>query len=443
MGEENCEKEFAIKKYNQMKNKKIKTELKSKLPVALKNLRLSKNRLSAALMFLLLISFTGIAKAQTEVLTLQQAIERARENYPAIKAAQLEVDRQKALKVTAVDLGTTSVCTGKEEVGNGEPGINNRIGINQNEIDLLGIASKSKLAKKRTASAESGLGLTEASIVRNVRNAWYKAVFAKEQWMLYKQLDTVYTNFKKSAELRYKTQQTSKIEYLSATTRYQEMMISIKTAESDYRAALEMLNQYLMMKTAFDVKTDVQAGELFSVTQVEDSLAGSPELGYYSSLIDVSKAEWKTEQAVFLPKFDAGYINQSVDGTKGFHAWQVGISVPLLFFSQSGKAKASKINYEIATKQFEQKAAEVNAQYRQLLARYLILKDVIDYYNVNALPFADEQIEASNIAYRLGSVDYVQFIQNIESAIRIKQEYLVKRNEYLNLSAQLKYLTGR
>jgi cobalt-zinc-cadmium resistance protein CzcA len=388
------------------------------------------------------ILLPGGVFAQSQTLTLEQAVARAKENYPAIKAAQLEVERQKALKVTAVDLGTTSVYTGKEEVGNGEKGINNKIGFNQNEIDLLGIPAKSKLAKARTESAGLGLELTEASVIRDVRTAWYRAVFAKEQWLLYRRLDTVYTGFKKAAELRFKTQQTSKIEYLSANTKYQELKIGIKTAEGDYRAALEMLNRYLLFDSPFDVDTEIPQNDMFSVAALSDTLHNNPELIYYNSLIGVSKAEWKAERSAFLPKFDAGYVNQSVDGVNGYHGWQAGVSVPLLFFSQSGKTKASKINFEIANKQYEQKAAEVNARYRQLLSRYLILKDVTEYYRENALPLADEQMEASKLAYRLGSIDYVQFIQNIESAIRIKQEYLIRKNEYLNLSAQLKYLVG-
>ena len=381
--------------------------------------------------------------AQAPMLTLQQAIEKAKENYPTIKAAQLEIEKQKALKSTAFDFGTTSVYTGKEEVGNGDVGINNRIGINQNGIDLLGIAAKNRLAKNRTESAEVGLNLTEAVLIRNVRTSWYRAVYTKEQWLLYLRLDSLFANFQKAAELRYKTQQTSKIEYLSATTKYQELVIDIKTAESNYLAALQVLNQYLMYETEFDVETEVPQSDLFESLQLTDSLGGSPELRYYSSLIKVSEAEWKTERSAFLPKFDAGYINQAIDGNSGYHGWQVGISVPLLFISQSGKTKASKINYSIANQQYNQKVIEVNTEYKQLLSRYKILNDVIDYYTENALQLATEQIEASNLAYRLGSIDYVQFIQNIESAIKIKQQYLIKKNEYFELSAQLKYITGK
>jgi cobalt-zinc-cadmium resistance protein CzcA len=115
----------------------------------------------------------------------------------------------------------------------------------------------------------------------------------------------------------------------------------------------------------------------------------------------------------------------------------------LAFFSQSGKTKASKIDFQIANRQYEQKELEIKAEYNQQISRYLMLQQVIDYYQKEALPLADEQIQASNLAYRLGSIDYVQFIQNTEAAIRTKQDFLMQQAEYNELSAQLKYLTGK
>jgi len=117
--------------------------------------------------------------------------------------------------------------------------------------------------------------------------------------------------------------------------------------------------------------------------------------------------------------------------------------VPLLFFAQSGMSKAAKLNYEIAGQQLEQKRLEVYAQYNQLLSRYLVLIEVMDYYRKEALPLADEQIRASNLAYQEGGIDYVQYIQNMEVAINIRLEFLIQQREYYELSAQLKYLTGK
>jgi cobalt-zinc-cadmium resistance protein CzcA len=114
-----------------------------------------------------------------------------------------------------------------------------------------------------------------------------------------------------------------------------------------------------------------------------------------------------------------------------------------VFFKQSGNTKASRLDYEIAGQQYLQKQLEINAEYKQLLNRYLILKDVITYYKNEALPLVDEQIKASNLAYMLGNIDYVQFIQNMDAAIRIKNEFLSQQYLFFELSAQLNYITGQ
>lgn len=403
-------------------------------------------RTTNAFSILLIVAGLGLSGniiAQDSSLTLSQAIERAKENYPTIKTAQLEVEKQKALKATAYDLGSTSVYTGKEEVGNGAAGIQNRIGIEQSDIDVFGIPAKSKLAKKRVQQAVSAQKLTEHSLVRDVSIAWYNAVEAKQQWQLYKELDTLYNDFEKAAELRYKTQATSKIEYLSASSKYKELQIDLKEAESNYLASLQMLNQYLLYSVAVDVNVESLGQNVFKLISKNGSLEESPLLNYFSTGIDVAESEWKTEKANFLPKLNVGYKLQSIDGNSGFHGWEAGISIPLAFFSQSGKTKASKIEYQIANRQYEEKELKLKAGYDKQISRYLTLQQVIEYFIKEALPLADEQIQASNLAYRLGSIDYVQFIQNTEAAIRTKQDFLMQQAEYFELSAQLKFITGK
>jgi len=381
--------------------------------------------------------------AQNSSINLQQAMEREKENYPSIKAAQMEVDKQKALKATAYDFGSTSVYTGKEEVGNGMPGVQNKIGVGQSNIDVFGIPSKSKLADARTQQAEMGLKLTERTLSRDVSIAWYNAVYFKQQWLLFKELDALYADFQKAAELRYKTQATSKIEFLSASAKYKELQVDIKIAESNYLASLQLLNQYLLYPSEFDVNIQNLGQHVFDIVSKSDSLIESPLLNYYSTAINVAESEWKTEKANYLPKLNLGYAIQSVDGQSGFYKWEAGITMPLLFFSQSGKTKAANINFQITGQQFHQKELEIKAGYNQQISRYLALLEVINYYRNEALPLADEQIQASNLGYKLGSIDYVQFIQNMESAINTKKEFLNQQAEYFELSAQLKYITGK
>ena len=252
-----------------------------------KKMKFPKIKPAAIMLFLIVagISFSGKLNAQENVITLDKAIERAKENYPSLKAAQLEIDKQKALKNTSYDFGITSLYTGKEEFGNGIVGIQNQIGIKQSDIDIFGISSKKKLAETRTERAIAGKTFTEFSLIRNVRIAWYKAVYMKNQLVLLKQIDSLYEHFQKAAEIRYNTGQTSKIEYISALTKYKELQVNIKTAESNYKASLTELNQYLMLSNEFEIETNDTDSDLFNILSKTDSINSNPVINYFGEIV--------------------------------------------------------------------------------------------------------------------------------------------------------------
>ncbi len=395
---------------------------------------------------LVFIVGTGTAfkvQAQPATISLNQAIGIAKENYPSLKSASLEVDRQKALKAANYDLGSTSLYTGKDETGNGSAGTRTRLGITQSGIDLLGIPAKAALNGARVKQAEAGVRLTEKTLVRDVSLAWYRAVFAKKQYRLYLQTDSVYGNFVRAAELRFKTSETSKVEYLSALAKYRELTVNIIQAKSEYQSALQVLNQYLMLPDGFDPdENGLEETENLPVPQSVDTIGYSPVTGYYREQVNVAEAGWKAEKANFLPKLDLGYVRQSVDGQSGFHGWEAGISMPLLFFSQKGKTKAARYDYEIAGNEFRQKELELNAAYHELLNRYKTRLGVLGYYREEALPLAGEQIAAANLGYKLGSIDYIQFIQSIEASVKTRKEYLQILEEYYGIIEQINFISG-
>jgi cobalt-zinc-cadmium resistance protein CzcA len=69
--------------------------------------------------------------------------------------------------------------------------------------------------------------------------------------------------------------------------------------------------------------------------------------------------------------------------------------------------------------------------------------EVLEYYKNEALPLAAEQIEAANLGYRLGSLSYIEFIQNTESAIKTRQQYISRLAEFFEIKEQLEYITGQ
>lgn len=394
----------------------------------------------------MLIILTAISiniKAQNNVISLQEAIEISKQNYPSLKAAQWNIEKQKAFKKVAVDLGRTGVFTGNEEYGNDLDGIQTVIGFRQEDIDVFSIPAKTKMAKSGTELAISERNMKMAILVRDVTIAYNKVVVLKQTYHLLQTLDTLYADFLRAAELRYNMQATSKLEYLSASAKQKELLVNLRQAESNLTGSFAILNQYLSLNEKFDVdESEAISYAIVTDNYIVDSLSQNPLLEYYTNAIDFSLTSVNVSKAGFLPKIDLMYGMQKIEGVSGYNTFQAGISLPLLFFSQNGKNKAAYADYQIVIKERDQVALEINAVYQEKLSYLAALEDVLAYYLNEALPLSNEQIEAARLGYKLGSIDYIQFIQNVETAINTKREFLKQQGEFLNISAEIKYLTG-
>jgi len=402
-----------------------------------------KNNINLAFILILLTMMSTYLRAQNIVISLQEAIEISKQNYPSMEAAQWNIEKQKAFKKVAVDLGRTGIFTGNEEYNKEFDGIQTVIGFRQEEIDVFSIPAKTKMAKSGTELAISERNMKMATLIRDVTIAYNKVVVLKQTYLLFQSLDTLYADFLRAAELRYNTQATSRLEYLSASAKQKEILVNLRRVESNLAGSYAILNQYLSIEERFDVdQAEAISYAIVSENNIVDTLSHNPLLEYYTNAIDFSMNSIKVNKAGFLPKIDLMYGIQKVEGVSGYNTFQAGISLPLLFFSQNGKNKVAYADYQIVSKERDQAALEINAIYLEKLSYLSALEDVLEYYLNEALPLSNEQIEAARLGYKLGSIDYIQFIQNIETAINTKREFLKQQGEFLDISAEIKYLTG-
>src|SRR5699024_3990983 len=96
-----------------------------------------------------LISAQEIRPDSLPVLSAEEAGNRAAKQYPRLRAQQLRIESEKALRPTAKNFGLTEIYTGQEETGRGHPGVYTQIGISQRGIDLFGIRPQTELNKRR------------------------------------------------------------------------------------------------------------------------------------------------------------------------------------------------------------------------------------------------------------------------------------------------------
>lgn len=391
-----------------------------------------------------LIGLPSLANAQKQqdslpTITLEQARKRAVESYPKIQSARLEIKNQEVLKKTAWDFGNTQVFTGKEEVGNGSDGVYTQFGIQQQQIDIFGIAPRLRLQKERVALARKALDLSVIELEREVSQAWGMVYATKNNYQVYEQLDSVFTDIERAARIRLETEATSKLEYLATSNQANQVQIQKEQAYRDYLSALQRLNLWFANDTLFTVP-DVPASQLDQpLNFMGDSLMNHPLLNVSKQQVGVAEATIKQRRAQFLPQLQGQYGRQQVAGQSGFYQYQIGIRIPLFFGPELGRTQSAKIQRDIAGQNLRQNQLELNAAYQGMKEQYLKWLNSWNYYRDKALPLAQEQRAGAILAYREGAIDYVTFLQNIRDAIRIEVDSWNAFGNYLDSRYQLEY----
>ncbi|WP_343487401.1 CusA/CzcA family heavy metal efflux RND transporter [Allomuricauda sp. d1] len=371
------------------------------------------------------------------VVSLEQAVEISKENYPLLKTKQLEIQKQYALKGTAYDLGNTQVFTGGEEVSDGQ-GIYTIVGVGQQNINLFGIGAKKRLQKQRIALAESALNLSVLQVEQEVKKAWSEAYQQRQKFELYRELDSIYSQFEKAIELNYEVEAISRLEYSSATNQALQITNKLQQAESDYAIALQKLNLWLVSDTFYTVPDTLDENEV-AVLGIPSTIESHPELELSRKQIEEAQASYQAERSDLLPNLNLQGGLQQVNGSSGFYTYQAGISLPLFSGTERSQAKAAKIQSEIAETNAAFVKRQLQSEYQQALQAYLKWEASWQFYKDKALPLAEEQRQGALLAYKEGAVDYSAFTQIIRDAIQTEMDALDALDNYLKSVFELQY----
>lgn len=399
----------------------------------------------ATVIVLLTVGFSlagsGSLKAQQTdnlpQITLDEAERKAIANYPAIKTKQLQIAQQQALKKSAYDLGNTQVFNAGEEIGAGGSGVYTILGIQQQNMDIFGIAPKVKLQKERIKLAEAALALSELELRQKVRTAYADAYVSQSKWLLYQRLDSVYANFQKAAKIRLETEEVSQLEYLAASNKVKQISQQLEQAEYEYAEALTILNLWLVSDTIFSVTS--KGSKWMQPIVAIDCLTNHPLLEAATQKVAISAGEYKVAKSSFLPKLSAQYGIQEIGGQADFYQYQIGLSFPLFFLASKAEVESTKIEQEVAKQHLQQVRYELKSDYSSLLQQYQKWLSSWQFYENEALPLANQQREAAMLAFQEGAISYLEFIQHMNEAIAVELNAKEALRQFLTAKFLLEY----
>jgi cobalt-zinc-cadmium resistance protein CzcA len=398
---------------------------------------LKKNKANSLLIIITL--FTPVLNAQESGLTLDGLVEIALENNAGLKADSLKVSKSDAMISNAFSFDKTRIYYEYDQNNiavNGEP--INVFGVEQDFLFPTVYFSKKKVNKAGYDLESSAYEIQKKILIKEVTSKFYEYQYAKEKEFIYKQIDSLFRNFASIAGRRFELGETNYLEKITTQSRQKQIQIKLEEAEQDVALAYGNLIKVVQAEDRINIG-------LASQKKVELSFRGwenSIELEYYSKRVNLFDNQRNYEKQLLLPDLSLSYFQGSNSTlNENLSGYYLGLKIPLLFFGQSSKIKASSIAREIAIEESKEYEVQLKFQYLSLNAELIKQEKALKYYEEEGTALSDEILKTATVSFKNGEINYFQYILSLENAYQIKLDYLNSLNEYNQTVIAINYLT--
>ncbi|MDO4672861.1 MAG: TolC family protein, partial [Porphyromonadaceae bacterium] len=225
---------------------------------------------------------------------------------------------------------------------------NQKIAITQKDMDLLSIFAKRSLSHEMVELSSLQRDFVTTTMIKNISEAWIANYCRGQIYHIYEEINDSFKNILRAAQIRYKAEETSKLDLLATRNEGYRLKIEMQEALADYKQTEIDLNKW------FEEGSKYQAS-LISSEQLISSLPPIPKDLGQSIILDIAQkessveeAKWKVMKSGFFPKINMGYNKAIGNHTNGAYGFEIGISIPLPFNGTITEAKKAKIQKEHA-----------------------------------------------------------------------------------------------
>ncbi|WP_304015392.1 CusA/CzcA family heavy metal efflux RND transporter [Nonlabens dokdonensis] len=392
-----------------------------------------------SIMLLLFLPFFG--KAQQNPVNVEQTVKMAIENNNGLQAYAKKINQSEQLVGSAFNLDKTQVYYSYDQNNIAENGLPLKVlGISQSLQFPTVYGAQRKVEKQKVALITQQYRLNERILTKEVNSAYYNVVYSNNLVRQYVYLDSLYGQFARAAKKRYDVGETNLLEKLTAETKQKEIAIALSQAREDISKAYTMLNQWVQTDSTITVSEDV----LPRLELKEFSLTDHPGLMYYNSAENLAKSSLSLERQKLLPDLQLSVFQGTNNGVaaRNYNGFQVGIAVPLWFGAHKSKINAAKTETLIIANEFENYKIQLQSKYDALLSDLKKFQETVDYYQSTGRDLSKQLTTTASKAFQNGEIDFLQYVQLLESAKNIEINYLQNLNKYNNTVLELNYLTN-
>lgn len=382
----------------------------------------------------------------------KQCLQMGLHNNLQLQANKYEMLQAKSSAHAAIDFGRTNVQYMKGQY-NSESKQDNNISITQTLAFPTTSIANYRTLQQQTNVAAANFELSSYELHYKINLAFIKLLYLHSQIKLLYEQDSLYKKLSVLSEKRFKVGEATQLEWLLAQSKTKMNQSKIELQKGNLEQSI------VALKTLMNATLDLSLGNedtLYALAISKQELATDHPLKELSSAkYQLSIAQKKAEQNRLAPDVSIGYFNQTLIGSTiseplvriagqndRFQGMQVGIQIPLFFNAQQSKIKAAKWNMLSQEKNKEQTILEINSALENARAEYQKQLQQIRFYQQEALPQANILLSQGNASYKAGEINYIAYLQILDAALSIKNDYLQNLHAYDEAIIQLAYWNG-
>lgn len=394
-------------------------------------------RIVAQIFLLLMVC---LANAQTFI-SLDTVEMRALNQHPRVLLAQQNIEDQQALKKGSFNLENPDVWIESPSSTFFTTGISQRI------ASPFAYVQQSRLGNENVLLAQKGLTMSKAEVLRQARMDFLNMQYAETKVKQLSYQDSLFNNLYTAALRRYNAGDIGLLEKVTAETESKGIHNMLVQAQSDLQNAQLQVQLVTGMRTSnlHSLEDFEKNDHTISFKTASDliSKVNNPLLQYYLQNIQVNKQALRLEKSKTFPGITLGYLNQGAKNSELIYRFQVGLSVPIWFWTSRAQINSANLKYQMATTQYSLATLELTSEYQHALTEYYKYASSLDYYETTGLAQAEIIINTARKSYDAGQISYIVYTQSLNQAFVIKLNYNEALKKYKEAIIQLNYLNGQ
>jgi cobalt-zinc-cadmium resistance protein CzcA len=396
--------------------------------------------IAAPLLLLPFFLFPLGARAQVQSLGLEEAVQVAVSNNPAVRAADQRTDQSRSLQNLKYQPGLTDISYQGEGLFRENGQRVNMLTIVQEFPNPATIRAANAIQDVVVAGNLVRSQLTRAELTYQVRQTYVDLQQREALLLLYQQLTKTYSKYLRIANVRAESGAGNRLEALN-------LQASLSECESlAERTQLEITSLQRQLGSLLATNEPVTAADTFSLAP-SPLLLDSTTAGLFVRLAETDVANAMAEitslQAQLKPGFRLGYSAQQFFEGGYLTGLEAGITIPLFNKATKRRVETQRLGVTVAETQLE--AERLRFEREQLATQSEIARNAAaaDYYQHQLAVVNPEIIRISRLNYQAGEISYLELLNALKLLGTDSREYLNAVRDHNLAVARLRYLLNQ